>query len=95
MGLGEDKLFKHMTGFPLIKSGGHLSQLFWNDTASLQRKWIVIDLIVICHPSYMMAMLEGHSVSFPFGLLSLEQVHRDQTLTYSIQNSLFSDPQKD
>lgn len=38
MGLGEDKLFKHMTGFPLIKSGGHLSQLFWNDTASLQRE---------------------------------------------------------
>lgn len=37
-GLGEDKLFIHMTGFPLTKSGGHLSQLFWNDTASLQRE---------------------------------------------------------
>lgn len=58
-------------------------------------KWIVIDLIVICHPSYVMAMLEGHSVSLPFGLLSLEQVHRDQKLTYSIQNNLVSDPQKD
>lgn len=38
MGLGEDKLFIYTTGFPLAKSGGHLSQLFWNDTASLQRE---------------------------------------------------------
>lgn len=65
-GTSEDKLFKHMTGFPLIKSGGHLSQLFWNDTAGLQRE-------MDSHRSYrhLSSLLhdgdvEGHSVSLPF-----------------------------
>ena len=85
MGLGEEKPFIHVTGFPLIESGGHPSQLFWNNIASLQSE---MDF-------YVMAMLEGHSMSLPFGLLSLEQLLKNQKLTCGIKNSLVLVPQKD
>lgn len=85
MGLGEEEPFIHVTGFPLTKSGGHPSQLFWNDSASLQS---AMDFSA-------MAMLEGHSVSLPFDLLSLEQLLKNQELTRGIKNSLVLVPQKD
>lgn len=38
MGLCEEKHLRHMTGFPLTKSGGYPSQSFWNNTASSYRE---------------------------------------------------------
>lgn len=87
------KSISHSTGFSLVESQCCPAQLF----LVCKGKWTALDFIFICHPSYVMATLEGHSVSLPRGLLSLEEHLKNQQLTRSIQDVLVNDfhPQRD